>query len=73
MKSFSEKNKDDHQNNFIINYPCRVFGNRLMFNFYDNDNLLKDKDRMDNRVYVFENLFNIIIKIKIENIKLNFI
>lgn len=73
MKSFSEKNKDGHQNNFIINYPCRVFGNRLMFNFYDNEKLLKDKDRMNNRVYVFENLFNIIIKIKIENIKLNFI
>ena len=42
-----------------------------MFNFYDNDNLLNDNDRINNRVYVFENLFNIIVKIKIENIKLN--
>jgi hypothetical protein len=71
MKSFSENNKDENHNNFIINYPCKVFENKLMFNFYDNDNLLNDNDRINNRVYVFENLFNIIVKIKIENIKLN--
>ena len=63
MKSFSENNKDENHNNFIINYPCKVFENKLMFNFYDNDNLLNDNDRINNRVYVFENLFNIIVKI----------
>ena len=31
MKSFSEYNKDENHNNFIINYPCKVFENKLMF------------------------------------------
>lgn len=71
IKSYIENSELEEHNNFKINYPCRIYiGNKLMVNFYDKDNLIKS-NTIINRVFIFQNIFNIIIKIKIENIKLN--
>ena len=65
----NEANNFAH-NNFKEIYPCRIFtSNRLMVNFYDIKNLEADKIII-NRVIVFQNIFNEVIRMKIENINL---
>ncbi len=69
---FTQNDQDsvskEQYKSFTNKFPCRIYNNSLSLNFYDPENKHQKEDLL-NRILVFENILQTILKLKVANIK----